>query len=139
MLALYRGGRQSEALMAFRELRMRLVDLYGIEPTPALRALETAVLRQDPALDGPLPATPLTGTVLACSRSGSRLAWLAELAAPLARAPGRELLLVRLLEDASELGEAAAGVARLREAATVPARGAAFASSDVARDVPDAG
>jgi DNA-binding SARP family transcriptional activator len=135
MLALYRSGRQHEALTAFRELRARLVDDYGIEPTPALRALEGAVLRQDSVLDAPAPVTASTGTVLACSRTESGLAWLAALAAPLARAPDRELLLVRLLTDASELGEAAAGVARLREAAAVPARGAAFASADVGADV----
>src|SRR6185436_19093810 len=40
MRALYRCGRQSDALAAFRELRVRLVELYGIEPTPALRELE---------------------------------------------------------------------------------------------------
>ena len=135
MRALYRCGRQSDALAAFRALRVRLVELYGIEPTPALRELEAAVLRQDAALDAPAPATLSTGTVLACSRSESGLAWLAGLAAPLARAPGRELLLVRLLDDAGELGDAAAGVARLREAVPVPARGAAFVSDDVARDV----
>jgi DNA-binding SARP family transcriptional activator len=135
MLALYRAGRQQEALTAFRELRARLVDDYGIEPTPALRALEGAVLRQDPALEAPAPVPASTGTVLACSRTEAGLAWLAALAVPLARAPGRELLLVRLLADASELGEAAAGVARLREAAAVPARGAAFASADVGGDV----
>jgi DNA-binding SARP family transcriptional activator len=135
MVALYRSGRQSDALAAFRELRRRLIDLYGIEPTPALRALEAAVLRQDPAIDAPAPAAPAAGIVLACSRSETGLALLADLAAPLARAPGRELLLVRLLDDVAGLGEAAAGVARLRERATVPARGAAFASDDVARDI----
>jgi DNA-binding SARP family transcriptional activator len=135
MVALYRSGRQSDALAAFRELRGRLVDLYGIEPTPALRALEAAVLRQDPAIDAPAPAAPAAGTVLACSRTETGLALLADLTAPLARAPGRELLLVRLLDDVAGLGEAAAGVARLRERATVKARGAAFASDDVAHDV----
>jgi DNA-binding SARP family transcriptional activator len=135
MLALYRSGRQSDALAAFRDLRARLVGDYGIEPTPALRALEAAVLRQDAALDGPAPAAPATGAVLACSRTEAGLSRLAELAAPLAGAPGRELLLVRVLDDAGELGAAAAGVARLRERAAVPARGAAFASGDLARDV----
>ena len=100
-----------------------------------MRALESAVLRQDPELDAPVAAPPSTGAVLACSRSASGLARLAGLAAPLAGAPGRELLLVRLLADAGGLGEAAADVARLREAAAVPARGAAFASADVGADV----
>jgi len=93
MRALYRCGRQSDALAAFRELRARLVELYGIEPTPALRELEAAVLRQDPALDAPVPsaAPPSPGIVLACSRSAAGLARLAGLAAPLASAPGREI------------------------------------------------
>jgi DNA-binding SARP family transcriptional activator len=135
MLALYRSGRQHDALTAFREQRARLVDLYGIEPTPALRALEAAVLRQDPALDGPAVQAAASGAVLACSCDGAGLARLAALAAPLARAPGRELLLVRVVDDAAALRDAAADVARLREAAAVPARGAAFVSDDVARDV----
>jgi hypothetical protein len=79
--------------------------------------------------------TASTGTVLACARTEPGLEQLAALSAPLARAPGRELLLVRLLADPSQLGEAAAGVARLREAAAVPARSAAFASADAGADV----
>jgi hypothetical protein len=93
------------------------------------------VLRQDPALDGPAVQAAASGAVLACSRDGAGLARLAALAAPLARAPGRELLLVRVVDDAAALRDAAADVARLREAAAVPARGAAFVSDDVARDV----
>ena len=51
MLALYRGGRQTEALRVYSDARNRLVDELGIEPGPALRALEQAILRQDPALE----------------------------------------------------------------------------------------
>ncbi len=50
MLALYRSGRQAEALEAYREARRTLVDEVGIEPTPDLRELHDAILRQDPAL-----------------------------------------------------------------------------------------
>jgi WD40 repeat protein/DNA-binding SARP family transcriptional activator len=50
MLALYRSGRQAEALEAYREARRTLVDEVGIEPTPELRTLHEAILRQDPAL-----------------------------------------------------------------------------------------
>lgn len=53
MLALYRSGRQAEALDVFRERRCRIVDELGIEPGPALRELETAILRQDPTLEAP--------------------------------------------------------------------------------------
>ena len=53
MLALYRSGRQAEALEAYRAARETLVDELGIEPGPALRELEQAILRQDPSLDPP--------------------------------------------------------------------------------------
>ncbi len=51
LLALYRSGRQADALRAYRELRAALVDQLGIEPGPELRDLEARVLRQDRALD----------------------------------------------------------------------------------------
>ncbi len=58
MLALYRCGRQAEALEAYRKTRHHLLDELGIDPSPALRRLEQAILRQDPALElsGQLPA-----------------------------------------------------------------------------------
>ena len=51
MLALYRCGRQAEALEAYRHARQTLVDEIGVEPSPELRRLHDAILRQDPALD----------------------------------------------------------------------------------------
>ena len=51
MLALYRSGRQADALGSFQEARATLVDELGIEPGPVLRQLELAILRQDPSLD----------------------------------------------------------------------------------------
>jgi DNA-binding SARP family transcriptional activator/pimeloyl-ACP methyl ester carboxylesterase len=47
LLALYRSGRQADALRAYRELRAALVDQLGIEPGPELRDLEARILRQD--------------------------------------------------------------------------------------------
>jgi DNA-binding SARP family transcriptional activator len=51
MLALYRSGRQAEALEAFREARRTLVDEIGVEPGPELQRLHEAILRQDVSLD----------------------------------------------------------------------------------------
>src|SRR3954452_13399181 len=51
MLALYRSGRQAEALEAFRAARAVLADELGIEPGRELRELHQAILNQDPALE----------------------------------------------------------------------------------------
>ncbi|MGH9126299.1 MAG: BTAD domain-containing putative transcriptional regulator, partial [Acidimicrobiales bacterium] len=58
ILALYRDGRQAEALRAYAEARICLVDELGIEPGPALRQLEARVLAQDPSLAPPILAGP---------------------------------------------------------------------------------
>jgi DNA-binding SARP family transcriptional activator/ABC-type branched-subunit amino acid transport system substrate-binding protein len=50
MLALYRSGRQAEALESYAELRRTLVEERGLEPGRELRELQEAILRQDPAL-----------------------------------------------------------------------------------------
>ena len=60
MLALYRAGRQAEALRAYQDLRGILVEELGIEPSTALGRLEAAVLRHDEELDWKrLPTTSL--------------------------------------------------------------------------------
>ncbi|HYB30840.1 MAG TPA: AfsR/SARP family transcriptional regulator [Solirubrobacteraceae bacterium] len=51
VLALYRCGRQADALRAYRKLRSTLTDQLGIEPGPELRELHDRILRQDPGLD----------------------------------------------------------------------------------------
>lgn len=56
MLALYRSGRQAEALEAYQAARRTLVDELGIDPGRSLRELEQAVLRQDVGLDLPAKA-----------------------------------------------------------------------------------
>jgi DNA-binding SARP family transcriptional activator len=54
MLALYRAGRQAEALDAYQEARRTLTDELGIEPSAPLRELEQALLRQDPSVAAPV-------------------------------------------------------------------------------------
>jgi DNA-binding SARP family transcriptional activator/WD40 repeat protein len=51
MLALYRSGRQADALEVYRQTRELLRDELGLEPSKALRELERSILRQEPALD----------------------------------------------------------------------------------------
>jgi len=53
MLALYRAGRQADALEAYRQARRELVEELGVEPSTMLRDLEQAILRQDPSLELP--------------------------------------------------------------------------------------
>ena len=62
MLALYRSGRQTEALEVYREFRSVLREELGLETSPLLRDLEAAILRHDPVLS---PASPATGAPLA--------------------------------------------------------------------------
>ena len=77
MLALYRLGRHTEALDSYRDLRTRLDEELGLEPSPELRELEQAILVHDvPSATPDLPAlaTPTVGREDACegSRTCSR-------------------------------------------------------------------
>jgi DNA-binding SARP family transcriptional activator len=127
MLALYRSGRQADALARYRDGRRLLVGELGIEPSPALQELERAILRHDPALEqaGTVDRRPRGCVVCADAR-------LLELAAPLA-ADGRELLLVELARDADDLERRVAGLATLRKPGI---RTAAFTSSEPLEDLP---
>ncbi|MDJ0343643.1 BTAD domain-containing putative transcriptional regulator [Streptomyces sp. H10-C2] len=58
MLALYRGGRQADALQVARTFRTQLADEQGLDPGSAFLALQDAILRNDPALDRPSPHVP---------------------------------------------------------------------------------
>lgn len=53
LVALYRCGRQAEALEAYRAARRRFVDELGVEPSPELQLLERAILEHDPSLQAP--------------------------------------------------------------------------------------
>jgi DNA-binding SARP family transcriptional activator len=56
ILALYRAGRQADALEAYQQARQTLIDELGLEPGPELRMLHERILSQDPALDAPAPS-----------------------------------------------------------------------------------
>jgi DNA-binding SARP family transcriptional activator len=114
MLALYRSGRQSEALAAYQDARNRLVEELGIEPGRPLRNLHQAILNQDPGLDlPPVAESPVEG------RRGAFVGREAELAA-----------LLGGLEDAIAdhgglvllVGEPGAGKSRLAEETIAQAR-----------------
>jgi predicted ATPase/DNA-binding SARP family transcriptional activator len=75
LLALYRCGRQAEALEVYRNARELLAEELGLEPSPAVQELERAILRQEPSLAPPVaqtrstpqlpvPPTPLVGRLL---------------------------------------------------------------------------
>ncbi|MDP9070812.1 MAG: winged helix-turn-helix domain-containing protein [Actinomycetota bacterium] len=68
ILALYRSGRQSEALRVYQQARQALVEQLGLEPGVELRRMEAAVLAQDPSLGTP-PPPPAVGEALPSTSS----------------------------------------------------------------------
>jgi DNA-binding SARP family transcriptional activator len=134
MVALYRAGRQADALEVYRAARQTLVDELGIEPSPALADLQRAILAHDPSLDlggGTERPTVAERTVLVVSFGADRLDAPLSVAAPLVTLPDRTLLLARLVADERELGTAAQALNKV----DIPARVAAFTSVEPARDV----
>ena len=121
ILALYRSGRQAEALRAYTEIRDRLVGDLGIDPGPALRDLQARVLAQDPSLTpARVPGRPAPGPAAAPASPAGNLR------AQLTRFVGRdaELRQLRAAVRSSRLvtltGPGGAGKTRLAvEAAAV--------------------
>lgn len=131
VLALYRSGRQADALRAHQAARRTLAEEVGLEPGPGLRRLEERILRQDPDLDWVPPAAAITVAPLPAQAPepapgepfGPRrlfvgrereLAVLAEVCADAARGRGGTVLLV---------GEAGVGKTATAEAALAQAAG----------------
>jgi DNA-binding SARP family transcriptional activator len=136
MLALYRSGRQAEALEAYQAARRVLVDELGIEPGPALQELEKTILRQDPSLEL-AEALQLRRSILVASLGDIPLEPLLAVAEPLARQPPREVIVARLFGDRAELGAATAALGKLCQALAargIVARAAAFTSASPGDD-----
>jgi len=142
MLALYRSGRQAESLDVYARMRAALIDQFGIEPTPALRGLERAILNQDRTLDlgdaaddRVAPTVRSTRAILVLPSHESRLGPLLALAEPLASLPSRELIIARLVADEDEVPRAAAALNALRSTLATPSRTAVFTTGHPAEDV----
>jgi DNA-binding SARP family transcriptional activator len=136
MLALYRAGRQAEALEQYQDTRRTLVDELGIEPNPALQELEKAILRQDSSLDL-AGSAQARRSILAVGLGADDFEPLLPVAEPLAKKPPRELILARLLDDPAALTSAAAALQERSEALGargIVARGAVFTTASPGAD-----
>jgi DNA-binding SARP family transcriptional activator len=140
MTALYRSGRQAEALGAYQEARRTLVDELGIEPSSALQELERAILRHDRALDVDATAPARTGerSILVAVTDQTRIKALLAVAELLVRDPRRALILARLVSDAAELRSASVWLDGRRsalEADGIAARATSFTSTAPGREL----
>ena len=147
MLALYRAGRQAEALEAYQRLRQTLVDELGVEPTQALQELERAILNHDRALDAkPVeqprvadePAESPPRSILVFPSDVDSLEALIGVAEPLTCRPRREIVLTALASSGAELDGLAEVLERRRQdvlSRGVATRAAAFTSESVGADL----
>src|SRR5262249_23939677 len=135
MLALYREGRQVEALHLYQRVRRDLRNELGLEPGPALQQLQRSILRHEPSL-GAASVTP-ERSILVALRDADRLEDLLALAKSLARRPSRELILARLIPPGTDVTATASLLNDRRQALmddAIPAGTGAFTSPPPAED-----
>ena len=149
MVALYRSGRQADALSAYRATREVLSEELGLEPGEELRRVERAILRQDPGFDQAEPAPPRAGpaqrsasvpelgtpapeqALLVVPSGPESAAALLGVAEPMAKSPPARELIIAVVVEPHELREATAALATHRSALLehgVAGRTAAFVS-----------
>ena len=145
MVALYRCGRQADALEAFQRARRTLVTELGIEPGAALRDVQRAILEQDPALaaprshssaSAPIPDDPRR--VMTAALGDDSLPALVGLSERLAGESQRELVVASSVTSAAELGDALQRLGEVRDGLGekgVTARTAAFTSVTPGHDL----
>jgi len=126
MLALYRGGRQADALEVYARTRSTLDDSLGLEPSMSLRSLHERVLRQDPSLDvrpGPSVASISVPSVRSRRSEGGRAPTnLPTVVRPLIGRDAQLVTLMSVLEEArlvTLIGPGGAGKTSLAHAAAV--------------------
>ncbi|MGH3134027.1 MAG: BTAD domain-containing putative transcriptional regulator [Gaiellaceae bacterium] len=142
MLALYRSGRQAEALQAYQKTRRVLVEELGIGPSQSVQELERAILRQDRSLELELSSErsalaswerPPERSILVVPDQLANVSGLLAVAEPLAKRPGREIILAAVVGEQADLEAVTAALERARAVLAesgVPARVAAFTSNE---------
>jgi YVTN family beta-propeller protein len=136
MLALYRAGRQADALAAYRDARTVLADELGLEPSGELLALERAILRHEPSLAARSP----TDAVAAETRDGTapplgrapRKRWIAAATVPLVAILAFTVLAIAKSGDDETVHVAANGVGVIEHGKVAAAGSLGASPSDIA-------
>jgi DNA-binding SARP family transcriptional activator len=116
MIALYRSGRQAASLERLQQLKRILAEDLGIDPSPPLRELETAILRQDPVLDIParvasVATAPVPAQLPLATRGfAPRARELARLDAMLADSGGVDSMMVTVVSGTAGAGKTSLAV-----------------------------